>query len=110
MRTEIPRRWELKKQAKDMTGKVCGEPMGGVYASSEDGLNWKFKKDFLFYSRKILWDDGEIREMGNLERPFILFENGIPSCVFFAASDGKAGMGFTNCAKTWNMVIPLRNV
>ena len=94
--------------AKDMSGKICGEPMGGVYASSSDGIDWKFKKDFLFYSRKILWDDGVTREMGNLERPFILFEYGKPAYVFFATSDGKNGEDFTNCTKTWNMVIPLR--
>ncbi len=95
--------------AKDMNGKICSEPMGGVYANSSDGIEWNFKKDFLFYSRKILWDDGVVREMGNLERPFILFENGKPAYVFFATSDGKNGEGFTNCTKTWNMVIPLKN-
>ena len=94
--------------AKDMSGEICGEPMGGVYASSADGVQWNFKKNLLFYSRKILWSDGRVREMGNLERPFMLFENGVPSYVFFATSDGKDGMGFANCTKTWNMVIPLK--
>ncbi len=94
--------------AKDMRGNICGEEMGGIYASSADGINWNIKENFLFYSRKILWDDGEIREMGNMERPFILFEDGKPTHVFFATSDGKDGAGFTNCTKTWNMVIPLK--
>ena len=52
--------------AKDMKGNVCGEKMGGIYASSDDGINWKLRKDSLFYSRSILWEDGGVREMGNL--------------------------------------------
>lgn len=94
--------------AKDMNGSVCGEKFGGIYASSQDGLNWKLKRDFLFYTRSILWDDGAVREMGNLERPFLLFEDGKPICAFFATSDGKNGEGFMNCTRTWNMAVPLR--
>ena len=92
--------------AKDMKGTICGEKYGGIYASSQDGIHWDIKRDFLFYSRKILWDDGVVREMGNLERPFILFEDGRPTHLFFATSDGKKG--FSDASKTWNMVIPLK--
>lgn len=94
--------------AKDMRGQLCGEVMGGVHGLSKDGLNWKFENDNLFYSRKILWDDGITREMGNLERPFILFEDGKPTHAFFATSDGTNGMGFENATRTWNMVVPLK--
>lgn len=93
--------------AKDMQGECCGEIMGGVHGLSKDGFHWEFKND-LFYSRKILWNDGITREMGNLERPFILFENGKPAYAFFATSDGTDGMGFENATKTWNMVVPLK--
>ncbi len=94
--------------AKDMHGNVCGEKLGGLFASSQDGIHWEFRKDFLMYSRNVLWDDGVVREMGNLERPFLLFEDGKPTHAFFATSDGKNGGGFSNCTKTWNMVIPLK--
>lgn len=94
--------------AKDMNGKICGEKYAGIYANSRDGVNWEVKRDFQFYSRNILWDDGQVREMGNLERPFILFEEGRPTHLFFATSDGKNGQGFMNATKTWNMVIPLK--
>ena len=94
--------------AKDMQGKYCGEAMGGVHGLSKDGLHWEFEKDNLFYSRKILWNDGITREMGNLERPFILIEDGKPTHAFFATSDGTDGMGFENATRTWNMVIPLQ--
>ena len=94
--------------AKDMNGNVCGEKYGGLFASSPDGIHWEFQKDFLMYSRRVLWDDGAVREMGNLERPFLLFEDGKPAYAFFATSDGKDGQGFANCTETWNMVIPLK--
>lgn len=94
--------------AKDMNGQFCGEVMGGIHGLSKDGLHWDFEKNNLFYSRKILWDDGITREMGNLDRPFILFEDGKPAYAFFATSDGTDGMGFENAKRTWNMVVPLK--
>jgi len=94
--------------AKDMNGKLCGEFHGSVYAHSDDGLHWDFRRDSVFASRKILWDDGVVREMGSLERPFILFEDGKPTHAFFATSDGHDNQGFDNCTKTWNMVVPLK--
>lgn len=93
--------------AKDMNGQFCGELMGGIHGLSSDGLHWDFEKDNLFYSRKILWNDGITREMGNLDRPFILFEDGKPTYAFFATSNGTDGMGFENATRTWNMVVPL---
>ena len=93
---------------KDMTGDLCGELMGGLHGISKDGFHWEFDKGNLFYSRKILWDDGITREMGNLDRPFILFEDGKPAYAFFATSDGTDGMGFENATRTWNMVVPLK--
>ncbi len=94
--------------AKDMKGNVCGEKMGGIYATSQNGIQWELQKDILFYSRHILWDDGVVREMGNLERPFLLFEDGEAICAFFATSDGKNGEGFMACTRTWNMAVPLK--
>lgn len=94
--------------AKDMRGNLCGEFMGGAYAESSDGIHWEFEKGFCSYSRKVLWEDGVIRQMGNIERPFILFEEGKPTHMFFAASDGNETDGFMACKNTWNMVIPLR--
>lgn len=94
--------------AKDMIGQCCGEVMGGIHGISSDGFHWDFEEDNLFYSRRILWNDSITREMGNLERPFILFEDGKPAYAFFATSDGTDGMGFENATKTWNMVIPLK--
>ncbi len=93
---------------KDMDGRLCGEELGGVLGHSKDGLHWEFEKDYLFYSRSILWDDGVVRKMGNLDRPFLLFENGKPTHAFFATSDISIDEGEITATKTWNMVIPLK--
>ena len=97
-----------RMMAKDMRGVICGERQAGVYAGSQDGIHWDFCKKGPFYSRKILWDDGVVREMGNLERPFLLIENGVPTHAFFATGEGENEAGFSKLKRTWNMVIPLK--
>lgn len=92
--------------AKDMTGKICGEKYGGVYAHSADCRSWSAEVGRLAYSRRVLFDDGSIRTLGNLDRPFILFEEGKPRCLFFAASNGTES--FLDATDTWNQTIPLR--
>jgi hypothetical protein len=51
------------------------------------------------------FDDGTTQTMGQLERPFILFENGRPIFLFAATGDGPGG--FSNMTKSYNMAIPL---
>ena len=91
--------------AKDMTGLICGERYAGILAVSNDVLDWSLQKGVKSYSRKIIWSDGTVKEMGSFERPFILFERGAPSCLFAAVSDGHDG--FANALNTWNMAIPM---
>lgn len=92
--------------AKDMTGEVCGERFGGVHGYSADGMHWEINSGELAFSRKVLWDDGQEEIMGNMERPFILFEDGKPTHMFFAVSNGKNAI--IDATETWNMVIPLK--
>lgn len=92
--------------AKDMEGHMCGEKYGGIYAHSADGRQWSLQEKVLAYSRTVLWDDGTLQTLGNLERPFLLFQNGKPTHLFAAVSDGQDG--FLDARNTWNMVIPLK--
>ena len=92
--------------AKDMEGTVCGEKHSGIYSYSSDGLNWEVIDGLKAYSRSIKWDDGSEQVMGSLERPFVLFQEGEPTHMFFATADGSGG--FQNASNTWNMVIPLK--
>lgn len=91
--------------AKDMDGNLCGEVHGGMHAHSKDGIRWELCENPKAYSRRIHWDDGSVQEMGSFERPFILFQDGKPTHIFAATSDGPGG--FANASETWNMVVPL---
>ena len=90
---------------KDHVSKFTGERGGGVMAHSKDGIRWATDKDPKAYSRTVEWEDGSVRMQGQLERPFILFENGVPTYAFFATMDGPGG--FENATRSWNMVVPI---
>ncbi|MGL5786927.1 MAG: glycoside hydrolase family protein [Bacteroidales bacterium] len=92
---------------KDHVAKFTGEKGGGVMAHSQDGIKWTMDKDPKAYSRTVEFEDGEINMQGQLERPFIYFEEGKPKFIFFATMDGPGG--FENATRSWNMVIPVKN-
>ncbi len=91
--------------AKDMTGKLAGEKHAGIHAYSPDGKNWKLAANPKAYSRKVTWSDGKEQVMGQMDRPFLLFENGRPVMLFAASGDGPGG--FANMTTSWNVAIPL---
>ena len=91
---------------KDHVAKYTGERGGGVMAHSTDGVHWTVDKDPKAYSRAVEWEDGKMEMQGQLERPFLFFENGKATHAFFATMDGPGG--FENATKSWNMVIPLK--
>ena len=47
-------------------------------AHSTDGVHWTVDIDPKAYSRTVEWEDGKVEMQGQLERPFLLFENGKP--------------------------------
>jgi hypothetical protein len=71
------------------------------------GIHWRLADDPLAYSRDILWDDGTVTLQGHFERPQLLIQNGQPTHLFAATSDGIGG--FDNMTRTWNMVVPLKS-
>jgi len=106
---EDPFLWEDEKGLhllmKDMSSKMTGEHHAGVLFHSSDGIHWEMDKDRKAYSRTLTFEDDKKIIMGQLERPFVLFEKGKPVCMFFATMDGKGG--FENGTKSWNIAIPL---
>jgi hypothetical protein len=92
---------------KDMRGGIVGEEHAGLHATSDDGINWTVSNPPKAYSRKVVWDDGSVTIQGSLERPQLLFENGVPTHLFAASADGPGG--FDHASNTWTMVIPLRH-
>lgn len=92
---------------KDHVGKYTGEKGEGVLASSADAIHWTIAVSPKAYSKTIRMSDGSVKKMGQLERPFILFEKDKPLCIFFATMDGPGG--FENATRSWNVVIPFIN-
>ena len=107
---EDPFLWKDNKEYhaifKDHVSKFTGEQGGGVMAHSKDGIRWTVDKDPKAYSRTVEWEDGKVEMQGQLERPFLLFENGKATYAFFATMNGPGG--FENATKSWNMVIPIK--
>lgn len=91
---------------KDHVAKFTGEKGGGVMAHSPNGIQWTTDKDPKAYSRTVEWEDGKVEMQGQLERPFLLFENGKATHAFFATMNGAGG--FDNATQSWNMVIPIK--
>ncbi|ASZ15000.1 hypothetical protein CK934_18090 [Chitinophaga sp. MD30] len=91
---------------KDRFGHICGEEGGGIHASSRDGIKWQLSSPVKAYSRQVKWTDGSTTRQANFERPFLLFEQGVPTHLFAATGSGP---GLYQVDKTWNMVIPLRH-
>ncbi|WP_319481352.1 glycoside hydrolase family protein [uncultured Draconibacterium sp.] len=107
---EDPHLWSDKNGyhmlAKDQRGQISGHKHDGILAHSEDGINWVVDKNPLAYTKKVKWDNGKTIQQGQLERVFVLVENGKPTHLFFATMDGPGGFG--NSTKSWNMVVPLK--
>lgn len=70
--------------AKDMYGNICGEVGGGVFATSTDGIEWNLKMGFKAFSKELDWEDGKTRFMGNMDRPFLLFQGDEATHLFVA--------------------------
>jgi hypothetical protein len=108
---EDPFLWEgdkgLHLMVKDMGSKATGEFHAGVLFHSQNGINWTVDPDPKAYSRVLTFEDGKQITMGQLERPFVYFENGKPRCMFFATMDGKGG--FEKGTRSWNMAIKLKD-
>ena len=90
---------------KDHVAHFTGEKGGGAMAHSTDGIHWTMDSDPKAYSRTVEWENGRVALQGQLERPFILFEDGRPAYIFFATMDGPGE--FENGTRSWNMVIPI---
>ncbi|MEI7423889.1 MAG: glycoside hydrolase family protein [Prolixibacteraceae bacterium] len=92
---------------KDQVAQFTGERGAGVLSHSTDGVHWKLDKEPKAWSKAIEWSDGTKQIMGQLERPFIMFENNKPAYIFFSTMDGIGGFENGSYAKV--IVIPFKN-
>lgn len=97
---------------KDLTGRLVGEFHGGCHFLSDDAVGWSLAPAPKAWSRTIEWDDGTTTTQANVERPFLLLQDGRPAYFFAATADGPGPRdnrpGFYFAENTWNMAIPLR--
>ncbi|WP_391571975.1 glycoside hydrolase family protein [Cohnella sp.] len=94
----------IKDDSKNGSYGLTGEWGAGVYATSEDCIEWRIHPDPKAYSRTVIWEDGTRTEMCNLERPYLLIQNGQPTHLFAAAGTGEGPYQFEH---TRSVVIPL---
>ncbi len=96
--------------AKDARGHWTGEPFALVHFLSRDGRTWVPAPRPKACSRRVRWDDGKVREQGNLERPYVLFRSGQPAYLYAATSNGthsEAHPAHYNARDTWCLAIRL---
>lgn len=74
---------------------ITGEWGSGFYAESDDCIHFTVEEDPKVYSRYVTWADGTQSQQGNMERPWILFdEDQKPVCLFCASGKGPNPYGF----------------
>ncbi len=86
-------------------GRISGEWGAGFYAESRDCVHWEVEPACRVYSRTISWDDGSTTTQPNLERPFLLLEEGVPTHLYLATGDGDRPYQLTH---SYNICIPLK--
>lgn len=53
---------------------------------SQDAIEWKPAENPLAFTRRIVWEDGEIQQVHHLERPQLYFEDNKPKALLCACS------------------------
>lgn len=87
---------------KDNEGHFTGRGYSLALWQSTDGFAWKLAKHPFVSTPEITWADGRTQKLNALERPQVLFENGVPIALFCAAADNASRDG------SFNVQIPLR--
>ncbi len=79
-----------KDDSKNGAYGITGQWGGGFYGESRDAIHWEIPEDPTVYTRSVQWQDGHVTLQGNLERPWLLFdEAGRPTHLFCATGEGE---------------------
>ena len=74
---------------------ITGEWGCGFYAESDDCIHFSIPENPKVYSRQVTWADGSVTQQGNMERPWLLFdEQGKPTYLFCASGKGPHPYSF----------------
>lgn len=84
-----------KDDSKNGSFGITGQWGSGFYAESKDCIRFEIPSRTAVYSRDVSWKDGKKTRQGNMERPWVLFdENGIPTHLFCASGAGANPYSF----------------
>lgn len=84
-----------KDDCKNGSFGITGEWGSGFYAESDDCIHFTIPENPKFYSRQVHWKDGTTSLQGNLERPWLLFdEQQKPTYLFCASGNGPNPYSF----------------
>lgn len=84
-----------KDDSKNGSRGITDEWGSGFYAESDDCLHFKIPDAPKVYSRYLNWKDGHQTRQGNMERPWILFDDtGKPDYLFCASGAGENPYSF----------------
>ncbi len=74
---------------KDMSGSFTHRGQSLALFTSENGVDWEPADNPLVSTLEVMWHDGNIESYSHLERPQLLFEDGVPSMLFLATDKIK---------------------
>lgn len=94
--------------AKDLTGALVGRHGDGVHAWSANGADWRLAAPPRAWSRPLRWSDGAGDHDGSMERPNLVFQDGVPTHLTCAMGDGTGANGWRDMTRSWVQVLPLR--
>lgn len=84
-----------KDDSKNGSFGITGQWGSGFYAESKDCIHFEILSSEKVYSRSVAWKDGSKSLQGNMERPWVLFdENGKPTHLFCASGAGSNPYSF----------------
>jgi len=75
-----------KDDSKNGSFGITGEWGSGFYAESDDCIHFAIGEESKVYSRRVKWKDGTETTQGNMERPWLLFDEAGKPCYLFCAS------------------------
>ena len=74
---------------KDNAGHFTGAGKSLALFQSADGFKWELAPHPLVSKIEVTWQDGRTQKLNSLERPQLLFDNGVPIALLCAADENS---------------------
>lgn len=91
---------------KDLSGHVTGTKGYGLYLHSQDAVMWELGDPPIAYTRELQWKDGDSHEVGQFERPQLVFDReGVMTHITGATAYSEGDL--QGVSDSWVTVVPL---